>query len=204
MQFVLSLFNGYGVLIIFILVMLEYACFPLPSEVILPFIGYITNVNGYSLIAVIIMSTIMGYFGCLICYLVGYYGGSKLFNKVYNKFPSWRKGLDGTYSFFYKYGNISVMVGRVIPMCRTYVSFLAGMFKQSLFKYSFYSLIGIVFWNLFLIFVGYILSDNWLVIVQYYKNYKYILFVIFLLILLSFFIYKMYKNKIKTQNINGD
>ena len=105
MDFILLLFNKYGLFVIFLVIALEYACFPIPSELVLPFLGYVSNKNFYSLFGVIIMSIIMGYIGSLICYLVGYYGGSKIYNKIYNKFPRWRKGLDNSYRFFYKYGN---------------------------------------------------------------------------------------------------
>ena len=133
------MFDKYGLLMLFVLVFFEYSCFPLPSEVVLPFLGHMCNNNFYSLTGVILLSIIMGYLGCLVCYLIGYYGGGKIYNVIYDKFPSWRKGLDSSHKFFYKYGNISVMIGRIIPMCRTYVSFFSGIFKQSLFKYSLYS-----------------------------------------------------------------
>jgi membrane protein DedA with SNARE-associated domain len=204
MQVVLSLFNKYGILVLFILVLLEYACLPLPSEILLPFLGYVADSNDYNLLAVISLSIIIGYLGSLICYFVGYYGGSVVFNKIYNKFPSWKKGLDATYNFFYKNGNLSVMIGRVIPLFRTYVSFFAGMFKQSLFRYSFYSILGISIWNFALIGGGYLLASNWNVISENYKSYKYALFLILLIIIFSFFAYKMYKKRIKTKNINGD
>ena len=189
---------------IFLFILLEYSCFPLPSEVLLPFMGYIVNKNSYDIIGSIIMSVIMGYFGCLICYLIGYYGGSKIYNKIYNKFPSWRKGLDVSHNFFYKYGNLSVMIGRVIPMCRTYVSFFAGMFKQDLFKYSLYSIIGIIIWNMVLISIGYYLSSNFGVVAKYYKNYKLVIFGLVFVLFVVFFVYKMYKKKKKTKTINGD
>jgi membrane protein DedA with SNARE-associated domain len=150
------------------------------------------------------MSVIFGYIGSIFCYLVGYYGGSKLYNKIYNKMPKWRKGLDSSYNFFYKYGNLSVMIGRIIPMCRTYVSLFAGLFKQSLFKYSFYSLIGITIWNTILIMLGYYLSDKWSAVGKYYSKYKLIFLIIIIGAIFIFFSFKMYKKFKKTKTINGD
>lgn len=203
MQFIWMLFNRYGLLIVFVLTVLEYACFPLPSEVVLPFMGYIVSSGSYSLFGTILMSVLMGYLGSLVCYLIGYYGGSKIYNIIYNTKPSWRKGLDCSHNFFNKYGNISVFVGRVIPMCRTYVSFFAGMFKQSLFKYSTYSILGITIWNSLLIAVGYYLADNFILVKKYYDNYKFCFIGIFITALL-FFVYNMYKRRKKTKTINGD
>jgi membrane protein DedA with SNARE-associated domain len=204
MQYVLMLFDRYGIFMVFVLIALEYACFPLPSEIVLPFMGYMVNINAYNLVGVIIMSIIMGYLGSIICYVIGYYGGSKIYNKLYNKFPSWRKGLDSSHQFFYKYGNLSVMIGRVIPMCRTYVSFFAGIFKQSLFKYSLYSIIGITIWNVLLIFSGYFLASKWAAVENYYRNYKVIFFLLIIVFITSFFAYKMYKKRKRTKTINGD
>ena len=203
MKFIMMIASKYGVFMMFVLIALEYSCFPLPSEIVLPFLGYITNKNIYNIYGVILMSTIMGYLGCIICYLVGYYGGSIIYNKIYNKIPSWRKGLDGSYNFFYKYGNISVLIGRVIPMFRTYVSFFAGLFKQSLLKYSLYSILGITIWNTFLILSGYYLASKWFVVEQYYNKYK-IFFIFLIILLIIFFVFKLHKNKKKTKTINGD
>lgn len=201
MGFILALFDKFGLFMVFMLVMLEYACFPIPSEIILPFMGYVAKMNCYDLFGVIIMSVLMGCLGSLICYLIGYYGGSKIFNKIYNRFPSWQKGLDNSYKFFNKYGNLSVMVGRVIPMCRTYVSFFAGVFKQSLFKYFLYSIIGVVVWNTMLIVLGYYLTSNWLVVSKYYNDYKFFLIGGIIVFIVAFFVYKKVK---KTKTINGD
>ena len=204
MSFIFNLFEKYGLFTIFIITLLEYACFPVPSEVVLPFLGYLVGRSNYELIGVIMMSVIMGYLGSLICYLIGYYGGSKIYNKIYNRFPSWRKGLETTHSFFNKYGNLSVIVGRIIPMCRTYVSFFAGIFKQGLFKYSVYSMVGITIWNTILIFMGNYFANNLNVVEKYYSKYR--LFVILLIasVLGVFLIYKLYKKKKTTKNINGD
>lgn len=204
MSFILNLFNKFGLTIIFFLILLEYGCFPLPSEVVLPFAGFIANRNAFNLIGVIILSIIMGYLGCLICYVIGYYGGSKIYNKIYNKLPSWQKGLNATHNFFYKYGNISVMVGRVIPMFRTYVSFFAGIFKQSLLKYSIYSIIGISIWNTILITLGYVLVSKWTIVVNYYNNYKFLFCGAVIISIIIFLLYKMYKKGKNNQNINGD
>lgn len=204
MEFFIMLFNKYGLIMLFILIALEYACFPLPSEIILPYIGYMVNKYSYNLLGVLIMSVIMGYLGCLFCYLVGYYGGSKIYNKIYNKFPSWRKGLDATHKFFYKYGNYSVMMGRVIPLCRTYVSFFAGVFKQSLLKYSIYSIVGIIMWNMILISLGYFFASRWFIVENYYSNYKFAFIGLIIVSIITFFSYKLYKKRKISKTINGD
>lgn len=201
MEFIMSFFYKWGIFAVFLLVALEYACFPLPSEIILPFTGYLAIKGGYSLVGVIIFSTIMGYIGCLLCYIVGYYGGGYLYSKLYKKMKTWRKGLDSANSFFEKYGNLSVLGCRILPLCRTYISFFAGMFKQSLFKYSVYSIIGILVWNSVLISMGYYLADNWELVSKYLDKYKIAFFLVLFIIFICFLVYKKKK---KTKTINGD
>lgn len=201
MGFIMSFFYKWGIFAVFLLVALEYACFPLPSEIILPFTGFLANERGYSLVGVIIFSTVMGYIGCLFCYVVGYYGGGYLYSKLYKKMKKWRKGLDSANYFFEKYGNLSVLGGRILPLCRTYISFFAGMFKQGLFKYSLYSIIGILVWNSFLISMGYYLADKWGLVSKYLEKYKIAFFLVLFILLICFFVYK---NKKNAKTINGD
>jgi len=204
MKIITSLFNKWGLLAVFVLIGLEYACFPLPSEIVLPFAGFLASINKYSVVGVIILSSIAGYIGCLICYLVGYYGGHYLYNKIYNKFKKWQKGLDVASNKFNKYGNLSVFVCRLIPLCRTYISFFAGLFKQNFFKYSFYSILGILIWNIVLIMLGYVLVNNWVLVGKYYNKYKFIVLLLILMILFFILFYKLHKKRKLTKTINGD
>lgn len=204
MDFIVNLFNKWGLIIFFILVMLEYACFPLPSEALLPFLGFMINVNEYSVFGTIILSTIMGFIGCLLCYLIGYYGGNIFYSKIYNKFKKVRKGVDYGKEKFDKYGNVSVVICRVIPLCRTYISFLSGLYKQNLFTYSLLSILGILIWNSILIILGYFLADKWGLVSLYYSKYKLIFIILILFLIAGFLLYKLYKKKNLRKNINGD
>lgn len=204
MAMVLDLFNKGGLVAVLIFIGLEYTCFPIPSEFILPFVGSIAAIKGYSVVGIILLSVIVSYMGCLICYLIGFYGGAFLYNKIYNKFTRWQKGLDVANNNFIKYGNISVLICRLVPLCRTYISFFAGIFKQNLFKYSFYSILGISIWNTCLIMFGFVFVDKWELISGYYDRYKIILIILFSFVFFFILNYKMHKRKKKDKTINGD
>lgn len=204
MKFIINLFDKWGLIIFFILIMLEYACFPLPSEALLPFLGFIVRRNSYSIIGTLILSVIMGYIGCLFCYLIGYYGGNFFYKKIYNKYKGVKKGLDYGEEKFKKYGNASVMMCRIVPVCRTYISFLAGLYKQSLFNYSFFSIVGILGWNSLLIILGYVLADKWGLVSEFYSKYKLLFCILVILFILIFLIHKLYKKSKKRKTINGD
>lgn len=204
MDIIFRFFSKGGLVAVLVLIGLEYACFPIPSEFILPFLGSIASIEGYSVLGVILLSVIASYIGCLICYLIGYYGGVYLYNKIYNKFVRWQKGLNEANRKFEKYGNISVLVCRLVPLCRTYISFFAGIFKQGLIKYSFFSLLGIFIWNTVLITLGFNLANRWQIIGEYYNKYKNFIIIIFGIILLMILFFKLYKKVKKDKTINGD
>ena len=188
MDFWITLINEYGLYIIFILIALEYACFPVPSEIVLPLagtIGYINNINPFIMI---ILSSICGYIGSCICYSLGYLGKNKLINKLNKKN---NREINESKSFYSKYANLAICGGRIVPICRTYISFIAGANKHNFLSYTFFSLIGIIIWNATLITLGYFFYDNIEVIQPFYNSYKYIILSIISLIILIIIIKKI-------------
>ena len=105
-----SLIKKFGLLAEFIIILLEYACFPVPSEVILPLTGAMSISGQLPLLLVIFISVIAGILGSLICYYIGYFGGGKLFKKL-----SQKKQFQTSLEKYQKYSNISVCIGRVFP-----------------------------------------------------------------------------------------
>lgn len=189
MDNIFNLINEYGVYIVFVIVLLEYACFPLPSEIVLPLSGGIAYECNINPLFMIILCTISGIIGTTICYALGYIGKNKLLNKFTKS-----KDRNESSSFYSKYGNIAISVGRLIPFCRTYISFVAGANKHKLHYYIFFSTIGIIVWNSILILLGYLFYDNLNFISDLYTDYKIIIFII-LGILTCFIIIKKVKRK---------
>lgn len=192
MQSIINLIYEYGMVAMFFLILLEYACFPVSSEIVLPLSGAVASIKNISFFAILPLSVIAGIIGTSICYLVGRLGGSILINKLTTKFPKSKNGIDKSYEKFEKYGAVAVGVGRVIPICRTYIAFVAGVVKQSYATFFFSSTIGITIWNIFLIGIGYLLRENWGMAKSYYKEYKIILLPI-IIIVAGIIIYKVKK-----------
>ncbi|MGL5150295.1 MAG: DedA family protein [Clostridium sp.] len=192
-QFI-SLIESFGYLGIFTVIALEYACFPLPSEVVLPFVGFITSKGSFSLSGSIIVSVIAGLAGSALCYALGYYGGSTIITKITRKFPSSQKSFNYINKFIKKYGKASVFFTRLLPVTRTYVSLLAGSVRMSFLQFMMYSLGGIVIWNTLLISLGYAFGENTELIGDILSKYSTIVGVIFLLGLF-YYGYKKYKSK---------
>ncbi|MCI6014518.1 MAG: DedA family protein [Coprobacillus sp.] len=185
---IFNLIDEYGVYIIFLAIFLEYACFPLPSEVILPLagaIGYNANISPVLMIA---LSSIAGLLGALLCYYLGVLGSLPFFK------PESKEENDSI-SFYEKYGNWAILFGRLIPLCRTYISFIAGVKKHKVWKYILFSSIGIIIWNSILITLGYVFYDNIDIISIWYSEYKFIILGLICIIFIIVIIKKIKKRK---------
>lgn len=156
---------------IFVATALEYGCFPVSSEILLPFIGYVVAVNGYSLFYTILIATFGGMIGTTACYLIGRLGG-RMFEKLACRFESIALGVGKAQSIFEKYGKESVFFARLFPIARTYISFPAGLAKMSAAPFMIYTAIGVFIWNTALISAGYFLGSHWDVCKEFLNLYQ--------------------------------
>jgi membrane protein DedA with SNARE-associated domain len=172
MDFLTNFIAEYGLIAMFLIILLEYACFPVSSEIVLPFSGAIACSQRIPFAVILTASVIAGLIGTTICYAVGSYGGTAIMNRLMNRFPKSQKGITRSYSTFQSYGSCAVCFARVIPICRTYIAFISGTMKQRYPIFLIASFIGITVWNTVLIGLGYFLKDNWELAFSYYAQYK--------------------------------
>jgi len=172
METLLSLFDRYGIFAMILIIFLEYACFPISSELVLPFSGAVARAENVSFFLLLPLSVLAGLLGTGLCYLAGHIGGEAILTKLIKRFPKTEKAINASRAKFTKYGAGAVCIGRVIPLCRTYIAFVAGAVGQSPSVYFPYSLLGITIWNSALLSFGYFLQDNWGAVSGYYARYK--------------------------------
>lgn len=172
MNFLMNLIREYGLLAMFTIILLEYACFPVSSEIVLPFSGAVASLNHTSFLFILPLSVLAGLIGTGICYTVGWFGGSALLCKIKRRFPKTSKSIDSAYDKFNAYGASAVCLGRVIPLIRTYIAFIAGTARLNPLTYFGASAIGITVWNTLLIGLGYTLRQNYKQVASYYERYK--------------------------------
>lgn len=153
--------NSFGYLGIFIATSLEYGCFPVSSEVLLPFIGYFVYGGKLSLFGAILVSTAGGIVGSLVCYCFGRFGKNFIEHRLCRKYMSLKKGVENAERVFNKYGRQSVLIARVFPIARTYISIPAGLAGMSVTLFIFYTTLGAFLWNTMLISAGYFLGEYW-------------------------------------------
>lgn len=172
METVFSLFDRYGIFAMFLIIFLEYACFPISSELVLPFSGAVARAEDISFFLLLPLSVLAGLLGTGLCYLAGRIGGDAVLAKLTKRFPKTEKAIASSRAKFIRYGAGAICMGRVIPLCRTYIAFVAGAVGQSPSVFFPYSLLGITIWNSALLSFGYFLQDNWGAVSGYYDRYK--------------------------------
>jgi membrane protein DedA with SNARE-associated domain len=160
-NFVINIISNSGYLGIFALMTVESALIPIPSEVIMPFSGYLVSTGKFNPILV----TLAGGAGNLVGSLIAYFIGIKLGREVilrYGKYILLNKShLDWAESFFKKHGDKTTFVTRLLPGIRTYISLPAGIAKMDLKKFSAYTFVGSIIWSAILMYVGITLGAEW-------------------------------------------
>lgn len=152
---------------IFILMTMESMVFPVPSEAVMPFAGFLIVDGQFSFSGVIAASTIGSIVGSLLSYSIGFYGGKPFIQKFGKYLLLNVHHLELSEKFFAKRGDITILISRFIPIVRHLISIPAGFGKMNIWKFSIYTIIGAGCWNAFLTYVGYSLKNNWSEVMKY-------------------------------------
>jgi len=198
MELLTSLFKKYGLFGLCLMILLEYACFPISSEIVLPFSGAFAKSYDISFFLLIPGSVLAGLLGTSLCYAIGRIGGTRVLTFLKTKFPKTEKGITSSEEKMERYGALAVCFGRVIPLCRTYIAFIAGSMKQPYRQFLTYSFFGITVWNCILISLGYLLKSNWNEVQRYYEEYKLVLVATAALLVLLFIFRKLFRKQKNT------
>ena len=159
---VTSTVSSWGYLGIFGLMLLEASSLPIPSEVVLPFSGYLVSTGTLDFGLILIVATIAAMAGSLIDYAIGLKGVEALTKyRILGRAIFSESQLKVAAGWFARHGAIMVFLGRLVPGFRTIISFPAGAVRMSLPKFLLYTFAGCVIWNILLIYVGYYLGINW-------------------------------------------
>ncbi len=140
---------------------IESACIPLPSEIILPFAGYLVYLHRFNLIG----AATAGAIGCNLGSVVAYWIGAKGGRPLVERYGRWvlmsHRDLDRMTHFFEKYGSITVLIGRLLPIVRTFIAFPAGIAKMPQLRFHIYTFVGSWPWCLALTYAGMKLGERW-------------------------------------------
>lgn len=160
-QFVISVIEQLGYAGVFIGMTLESVGLPIPSEVVMPFAGFVVWKGGLTLAGVTVAGTLGCLAGSLMAYGIGLWGGRPLLER-YGKYIRIRKReLDRADEWFQRYGDSTVFVSRLLPVVRTFISFPAGIVHMNVKKFSLYTVLGSLPWCFALAYVGVLLGPHW-------------------------------------------
>ncbi len=134
---------------------------PLPSEVILPFAGFLVAEGVYPLVPTVLVALVGGLLGAYIAYAVGRWGRDRILGLGVGHLRLEPRQLDRMDRFFARRGEITVAVARCLPVVRSYVSYPAGTARMNPAKFGLYTLLGSTPFALGLIYAGYELGDHW-------------------------------------------
>src|SRR3989344_2560946 len=164
---------------IFILMTLESALIPIPSEITMPFSGYLVNQGELNFWLVVLVGAFANLVGSLIAYYIGYFleetviiGWIRKYGKIllitvddYEKSRKW----------FLKYGNSIVFFSRLLPGIRTFISLPAGLAEMNIWKFSIYTFLGSLIWSAFLVYIGVYFGENWQSIEPLYRKFEFLI-----------------------------
>jgi membrane protein DedA with SNARE-associated domain len=160
-SFAIAVISGGGYLGIVLLMAIESACIPLPSEIIMPFAGYLVSIGRFNLYLAATAGAIGCNLGSIVAYEIGKRGGRPVAER-WGRYVLIGPGeLDMADRFFARFGGIAVLIGRLLPVIRSFIAFPAGVARMPLVPFHIYTFIGSWPWCFGLAWVGMELGDKW-------------------------------------------
>jgi membrane protein DedA with SNARE-associated domain len=185
---------------IFLLMLAESCGIPMPSEVIMPFSGFLVADGRLNFWLVAIIGTLGNLGGSLLAYYIGMLGGRPLIEKYGRYILISHHDLDLADRWFKKYGDWTVFFGRLLPVVRTYISSPAGIAEMNLKKFSFYTFIGALPWCLLFAWLGVKMGSHWELIREKLHNFD-LLMALIVVLAIAWYIWRHLRNKSKSSKI---
>lgn len=191
----LQFIDGWGYYAVAILMALENACIPIPSELILGFAGYMIYAGRMTFTMAMVAGMVGGMAGSYFAYYVGHYGGRPFVDKYGKYFFVKKSHVDIAQEWFDKYGIKAVFFSRMLPVVRTFISLPAGFAHVDMKPFFFYTFIGSLPWTALILFIGMMLGEGWKVMME--VGHEISLAVAAILVIICVVLYVQYKRKKK-------
>lgn len=177
--FIVSIIEKTGYLGIFILMTLESALIPIPSEITMPFGGYLVSIKKMNLHILSFVGAFANLAGSILAYWLGFWAEERMIRrwiKTRGKFLLITEDdYDRAEMWFKKYGNPIVFFSRLMPGVRTFISLPAGVAKTGFSSFCILTFFGSLLWSYFLSYIGFFLGKNWAHIEYWYRKFEYII-----------------------------
>lgn len=193
--YIIHLISQSGYLAVFLLMTLESALLPIPSEVTMPFAGFLAQGGHLNFWLVVFLGAFGNLVGSLIAYAIGFYLEEGVILELIKKYGKLILVTEHEYNravkWFGKYGSPIAFFSRLLPVVRTFISLPAGLSEMNVWKFSFYTFAGSFIWSAFLTWMGYFLGTKWNSWEPYFKKFQYAIIVLIVIGILWYINHKL-------------
>jgi membrane protein DedA with SNARE-associated domain len=169
-RFVIAAISRFGYAGIFITMAIESACIPLPSEIIMPFSGYLISTGQFTMLGVTLAGALGNVAGSLVAFYVGIWGGRPFVERYGGYVLISRHDLAMADRWFARYGEAAVLISRMLPVIRTFISLPAGVARMPVGRFILFTFVGALPWCYLLAFIGLKLGERWQELRQYFHQ----------------------------------
>lgn len=192
---IIHLIQTTGYIGIFTLMTLESALIPIPSEVTMPFAGFLVQQGKLNLYAVILAGAFANLIGSLIAFGIGYYLEETVILRLIKKYGKFIlvniHEYERAVNWLKKYGEGVAFFSRILPGIRTFISLPAGLSEMNIWKFGIFTFLGSLIWCTFLTLTGVYFGNNWSVLEPYFRKFNFVLVVLFILAVLWYINHKL-------------
>lgn len=185
------------------LMALESTMVPLPSELVMPFAGFLAAEARLNIWLVIFFSGMGSLAGSLISYYIGNLGGTALVRKLGKYVLLDEEDLESSQRWFSRYGERTIFICRFVPVVRHLISIPAGIAGMDIKRFCLYTVVGATMWNAILACMGYLLRENWEVLHHYMRPVSIVVFMLLSIALAIFFYKHVAKKLLVKKNLKG-
>lgn len=176
-EWLMPLVADYGLLAVFVTMTLESACIPIPSEIVVPYAGFLAAQGYFPLWAVILVATVANLVGSTIAYAAGRYGGRDLVLRYGRYVFISRHHLEKADEWFERRGEVTVFATRMMPGVRTFISVPAGVSRMPFGRFAVYTFLGALPWNAALAYLGWLFGENWVLLQEQFSRFNLVVWV---------------------------
>ena len=195
-RFVIAVISQAGYPGIVLLMGIESACIPLPSEIIMPFSGYLVYTGRFKLAWVALAGAVGCNAGSLVAYYVGAFGGRPLAERYGRYVLVTRHDLELADRWFARYGDWAVFFARLLPVVRTFIALPAGVARMNFLRFNIYTFLGSLPWCLALAYAGLKLGERWTILRQYFHRFDTAILIL-IVIAAAWFLRNRWRNRLR-------
>ncbi len=198
-QNISSLIGASGYFGVFILMTLESFNIPIPSEIIMPFAGFLAAKGELGFWWVVIFGSLGNLAGSILNYFFGYFGGRSFLMKFGKYILVHEKDLVRADNWFKRFGSSAVFFGRMLPVIRTFISLPAGIAEMNFGKFVLFTFLGVIPWNIMLTYFGFYLGERWSILEIWFRRLDWAI-VALIVVLVAWWIWRHKHQNLEIKN----